>query len=97
MRRRLARETDALGQAELETDGAAGEWTDAADARLLIEQFEREHLHPDWLGVFRLRFLQQLPQREAAARLSIRRTTLAYRELRIRRQLKRFLLTEGKP
>ena len=97
VRRRLARETDALGRAELETDGPAGEWTDAADARLLIEQFEREHLQPDWLGVFRLRFLQQLPQREAAARLSIRRTTLAYRELRIRRQLKRFLLTEGKP
>jgi RNA polymerase sigma-70 factor (ECF subfamily) len=96
MRRRLARETDALTTAELDAHGA-GEWTDAADARLLIERFERELLRPEWLGVFRLRFLQQLPQREAAARLSIRRTTLAYREIRIRRLLRWFLRADRPP
>jgi RNA polymerase sigma-70 factor (ECF subfamily) len=65
---------------------------DAAEARLLVERFRRDHLPPDWQGVFDLRFLQQLPQREAATRLSLPRTTLAYRELRIRRLLRRFLL-----
>lgn len=97
LRRRLAREANALSQAELEADGVAGEWTDAADAHLLIERFEREQLSPKWLGVFKLRFLQQLPQREAAARLSIQRTTLAYREIRIRRLLRRFLLADRPP
>ena len=69
----------------------AESWQNATDARLLIEQFRREHLPEEWAGVFELRFLQQLPQREAARRLSIQRTTLAYRELRIRRLLRRFL------
>jgi RNA polymerase sigma-70 factor (ECF subfamily) len=44
--------------------------------------------------VFELRFLQQMTQHEAAHALGIRRTTLAYRELRIRRALRAFLLEE---
>jgi RNA polymerase sigma-70 factor (ECF subfamily) len=94
VRRRSAREATVLSEAEAQMDGGPADWANAAHARLLIDQFEREQLPPGWLGVFRLRFLQQLPQREAAACLSIRRTTLAYRELRIRRLLKRFLLTD---
>lgn len=89
-RRRLGHETR-LG-ADGEHDPVAESWQNATDARLLIEQFRREHLPPEWAGVFELRFLQQLPQREAAHRLSIHRTTLAYRELRIRRLLRRFLV-----
>lgn len=94
-RRRWGRE----GGAPIENDqpGATGNWERAAEARLLIEQFCREHLPPEWEGVFELRFLQQLPQREAALRLSMHRTTLAYREIRIRKLLKRFLLEEDKP
>jgi RNA polymerase sigma-70 factor (ECF subfamily) len=93
-RRRLDRETS------LPPDGAptaspAG-WEQAAHARLLVEQFRREVLPSEWQGVFELRFLQQLPQRAAADQLSIGRTTLAYREMRIRRLLKHFLL-EGDP
>ena len=67
-------------------------WEDAAEARILIARFRQEQLRPEWQGVFELRFLQQLPQREAASRLGINRTTLAYREIRIRRALKQFLL-----
>jgi RNA polymerase sigma-70 factor (ECF subfamily) len=63
-----------------------------AEARLLIQQFRREHLPKQWVGVFETRFLQQLSQREAAAALGMPRTTLAYQELRIRRRLRRFLL-----
>ena len=72
-------------------------WEDAAHARLLVDEFRRRHVPPAWQGVFELRFLQQLPQREAAARLSMSRTTLAYREIRLRRLLKRHFLSRGKP
>jgi RNA polymerase sigma-70 factor (ECF subfamily) len=62
------------------------------DAHRLIERFRRESLPAEWAGVFETRFLQQLDQREAARRLGISRTTLAYRELRIRSMLRRFVL-----
>jgi RNA polymerase sigma-70 factor (ECF subfamily) len=95
-RRRIGREVDIAAH-----DGAAptttDEWEQAAQARLLVEQFRRECLPPEWHGVFELRFLQQLPLREAALRLSLHRTTLAYRELRIRKLLQRFLLEEDEP
>ena len=88
--RRGARETaapaDHLPAAETSS------WEEATQARMLVERFRREHLPPEWEGVFDVRFLQQLSQREAALRLSLPRTTLAYRELRIRRLLRRFLL-----
>lgn len=63
-----------------------------SEARLLVERFQRELLPQDWRGVFELRLLQNLSQKEAAATLGIRRTTLAYRELRIRVLLRKFLL-----
>jgi RNA polymerase sigma-70 factor (ECF subfamily) len=94
-RRRLGRETNA--PAEDDQPGTTANWEQAAEARLLVEQFRRERLPPAWHGVFELRFLQQLPQREAALRLKLHRTTLAYRELRIRRLLKVFLTEEDKP
>ena len=64
------------------------------DARLLLEQFQRERLPEAWRGVFEARFLRQLSQREAAAALRINRTTLAYREVRIRRALRAFLMED---
>lgn len=88
-RRRLNRETEAPGGAGADTTAS---WEDAAQARVLVERFRRERLPAEWHALFEARFLEQLPQREAAARLKMRRTTLAYRELRIRRLLKRFLL-----
>ena len=93
-RRRLSRESEA-GLPD-EAAVAAGTWELAAEARLLVERFRRDCLPPAWQGVFELRFLAQLPQREAARQLSMRRTTLAYREVRIRRMLKRFLLEGDK-
>ena len=64
------------------------------DARLLLEQFQRERLPAAWRPVFEMRFLRQLSQREAAAALHIRRTTLAYRELRIRQALRLFMMED---
>jgi RNA polymerase sigma-70 factor (ECF subfamily) len=61
------------------------------EARLLLERFARDHLQPAWRPVFEARFLRQLSQREAAAALRINRTTLAYRELRIRHALRVFM------
>jgi RNA polymerase sigma-70 factor (ECF subfamily) len=92
-RRRLGREVSHhAAPAGTDTAVAPSAFEDAAEARLLIERFRREQLRSEWQGVFELRFLQQLPQRDAASRLGINRTTLAYREVRIRRSLKRFLL-----
>lgn len=92
MRRRLSREVGAGVGGARELEEPQGSWERTAEAHLLIERFRRDHLPPAWAGVFELRFLRQLPQREAAARLSIHRTTLAYRELRIRQLLRRFVL-----
>jgi RNA polymerase sigma-70 factor (ECF subfamily) len=94
----LRRRNDREASASV-TDGGPplDTWEQAAEAHLLIERFRREHLPPEWTGVFELRFLAQLPQREAASRLRIRRTTLAYRELRIRRLLTQFLLNDSLP
>ncbi len=67
------------------------------EAKLLVERFRRECLPPEWAGVFDARFLRQLTQREAAAELGLRRTTLVYQEHRIRRLLTRFLLRAEHP
>jgi RNA polymerase sigma-70 factor (ECF subfamily) len=64
------------------------------DARLLLEQFQRERLPEAWRGVFEARFLRQLSQREAAAALCMNRTTLAYREVRIRQAMRAFLMED---
>ena len=93
--RRSARETGA--PADDPAIPETSNWEEAAQARLLVERFREDHLPPDWQGVFDLRFLQQLPQREAATRLSLPRTTLVYREIRIRRLLRRFLLEGDEP
>jgi RNA polymerase sigma-70 factor (ECF subfamily) len=70
---------------------------DELDAKVLVERFRRDCLPQEWAGVFDARFLRQVPQREAARELGIRRTTLAYRELRIRRLLSRFLFRTKQP
>ncbi len=64
------------------------------DARLLLEQFQRERLPEEWRGVFEARFVRQLSQREAAAALRINRSTLAYREIRIRQRMRAFLMED---
>ncbi len=56
-----------------------------------IERFRREALPEKWAPVFQVRFVEQLAQREAARRLGMHRTTLAYRELCIRKLLRAYL------
>jgi RNA polymerase sigma-70 factor (ECF subfamily) len=71
---------------------AAGEpWNEEVEAAMLIDRFRKERLPPEWQGTFEALFIQQMSQREAAAAIGVGRTTLAYRELRIRSLLKRFL------
>jgi RNA polymerase sigma-70 factor (ECF subfamily) len=65
--------------------------------RLLLERFRRDHLTPEWAGVFEARFVRQMTQREAARHLGIQRTTLAYRELQLRRRFKAFMLSAEEP
>ncbi len=76
---------------------AAARADDELWAKLLVERFRRECLPPEWADVFDARFLRHLPQREAARKLGMHRTTLVYREARIRRLLTKFLLGKGRP
>lgn len=61
------------------------------ELRRAIERFRKERVPEKWLPVFDARFIKRLTQREAAKELGISRTTLAYREGRIRQSLRRFI------
>jgi RNA polymerase sigma-70 factor (ECF subfamily) len=74
-----------------ETPGA-GATLPQIEARALVRRFREEVLPPEWVSVFDARFVRQLDQREAARTVGIPRTTLVYREHRIRRLLQEFLL-----
>ncbi|MBS2011678.1 MAG: RNA polymerase sigma factor [Deltaproteobacteria bacterium] len=100
-RRRHAREaplseSSAEGDLEHLADGSARADADGESvASMVIERFVKERLPPKWAKVFEVRFLQQLGQREAAAALGMRRTTLMYQEHRIRSLLRAFVLEES--
>ena len=90
--RRSKREVPAGGALAALDTRVARSWESNAEARLLVDRFRREVLPPKWAPVFEARFLQQLSQEEAAATLGMGRTTLAYREARVRRLLRKSLL-----
>lgn len=96
-RRKRDREqpTDPADLPELSASDAGGVASDVADdavqLRLLVDRFLAV-LPAKWEGVFRTRFLERLDQRSAARKLGLRRTTLAYQEMKVRRLLRRFVL-----
>lgn len=65
---------------------------DEVEAKILIERFRAHVLAPEDKDLFYARFINRLPQREAAALLGIPRSTLVYQEQRIREQLERFVV-----
>jgi RNA polymerase sigma-70 factor (ECF subfamily) len=93
--RRLKRETF-LGDRSDDSPHLRNE-NRATEARILVEAFRRNWLTPAWESVFDACFLGQMSQREAAQALGLSRTTVAYRELRIRGQLRQFLRDEEFP
>jgi len=91
--RKIGRE-DLVEHHTLERVGGATEQEhtfERREAKALIDRFREEVLPPKWKDVFEARFIEQLSQRDAAKKLGIARTTLAYQELRIRSKLKAFL------
>jgi len=94
--RRRERETLSDMKAE-STDDAGSTLPDELEARRVVAAFRAGPLPAKWAAVFEVRFLRQLSQREAAAELGLHRTTLAYQELRIRRLLRRFVLSRERP
>jgi len=88
--RRRARETP-LGLVPGESSVAV-ELEPQIDARALLRRFREQVLPAEWLSVFEARFVKQLDQRAAARAAGVPRTTLVYRELRIRKLLRAFLL-----
>ena len=61
-------------------------------AKRLVERFVHDVLPPKYKPLFEARFLKQLPQREAALALGMKRSTLTYQEEQIREMLRRFVL-----
>jgi RNA polymerase sigma-70 factor (ECF subfamily) len=73
-------------------EGAASQLSHQIEARVLVRRFREEVLPPEWVSVFDARFVRQMDQRRAAQLLGIPRSTLVYREHRIRSLLRTFLL-----
>jgi RNA polymerase sigma-70 factor (ECF subfamily) len=96
LRRRRHESAELPSEAELESRAAAERAAEELEAKLLIEQFQRERLPPEWAPVFEARFLRRLTQRDAASELGMKRSTLAYQEERIRELLAKFLVKEGR-
>jgi RNA polymerase sigma-70 factor (ECF subfamily) len=67
------------------------------ELNLFVERFRRDGLPEELWPLFQARFIERLDQREAARRLGMHRTTLAYRELRARRYLRTFLRKRSLP
>ncbi len=88
--RRYRREQPELPESSA-FEGARGA-TDEIDAKVVVERFRRERLPSDLAGVFEMRFIRQLPQRQAAHELGMPRTTLVYQEQRVRVLLREFVL-----
>jgi RNA polymerase sigma-70 factor (ECF subfamily) len=80
-------ESHAISQAEADT-----RFAERTEAKLLVTRFRREVLPTKWEPVFQARFIERLSQREAAAKLGMRRTTLVYQELRVHALLRQFFL-----
>ena len=68
-----------------------------AELNLFVERFRRDGLPEELWPLFQARFVERLDQRETARRLGMPRTTLAYRELRVRRFLRAFLRKRALP
>jgi RNA polymerase sigma-70 factor (ECF subfamily) len=95
--RRRAIEAAAVERASNESPASEADpgLEERISARLVVERFRAEVLPRKWRGVFEARFVEQQDQPRAARALGLSRTTLAYREYRIRRLLRKFVLRGG--
>ena len=78
-------------------DPMARQMEERAELNLFVERFRRDGLPEELWPLFHVRFVERVDQREAARRLGMPRTTLAYRELRIRRYLRAYLRKRAQP
>jgi len=95
--RRNRRETGLEGNGPELIDPMVRRVEEQAELKLFIDRFKRDGLPEELWPLFQTRFIERLDQREAARRLGMHRTTLAYRELRVRRFLKAFLRKRSLP
>jgi RNA polymerase sigma-70 factor, ECF subfamily len=95
--RRHRKETSLEGDEPPLVDPMVRRVEEQAELKLFIERFKRNGLPEELWPLFQARFIERLDQREAARRLGMHRTTLAYRELRVRRFLKAFLRKRSLP
>jgi RNA polymerase sigma-70 factor (ECF subfamily) len=95
--RRRKREVSRDADPQNGSDVDEARFDEEVEAKMLIDRFRGERLPAKWRAVFEVRFLRQLPQRDAARELGMQRTTLVYQEQRIRELLEAFLLDTEKP
>jgi RNA polymerase sigma-70 factor (ECF subfamily) len=95
--RRHHRETSLEAEGPPLVDPMVRRVEEQAELKLFIDRFKRDGLPEELWPLFHARFIERLDQREAARRLGLHRTTLAYRELRVRRYLKAFLRRRSPP
>jgi RNA polymerase sigma-70 factor, ECF subfamily len=95
--RRHRKETSLDGEGPPLVDPMVRRVEEQAELKLFIDRFKRDGLPEALWPLFQARFVEQLDQREAARRLGMHRTTLAYRELRVRRHLESFLRRRSLP
>lgn len=91
-RRRLELDRDLVEQEDAEPVEGIDSRAEAILVNKLMARFKNECIPPKWHAVFEACFVQQLSQRDAARKLGMHRTTLAYQESRIRAALKKFIL-----
>jgi RNA polymerase sigma-70 factor (ECF subfamily) len=77
-----------------EVADGAGRVHEQAEARMILRAFWAQ-LPKKWERVFVARFIEQQDQPTAARALGIPRTTLAYQEYRIRKLLRRYMMSYG--
>jgi RNA polymerase sigma-70 factor (ECF subfamily) len=95
--RRRRREVDELEEAPGATEADPARYDEQIEAKMLVDRVVTERLPEKWRALFDVRFLRQLPQRDAARELGMQRSTLVYQEQRIRELLEDFLLGKGTP
>jgi RNA polymerase sigma-70 factor (ECF subfamily) len=78
-------------------DAMSRRMEERVELNLFVERFRRDGLPEELWPLFQARFIEHLDQREAARRFGMHRTTLAYRELRVRRFLRAFLRRRSLP
>lgn len=90
--RRHGRETSVEPDTVVRLAGSQEHCDSRLELTTLLARFVRDHVPKRLVPLFRSRFIEQRSQQETADAIGLPRTTVAYHEMRLRKQLRRFVL-----